>query len=311
MEPFELRINTDYVINPDYLNAVRPLSDEEYLSLKEDIKIHGIANPLVVRDETMEVIDGHHRLRIAEELGIEVGYVPIEEAPGKQAAKDPAAYCKWMAVSLNINRRQLSKRDIAAYVMAAADIGERVKDTAAKLGKSPETVKRVRKELGIQNDSKKAGGQARAAQMVSNDTISEALVAIEARIAAFGDPRELTGLARAFYREATKERARIEGDALDQRQAPGQECEQGAWVSAPPAPMATEPTADPSVYRKERGLVTGAMGGFRNMDLVIDAETLVSELEDDEIADFLPGARNLVAYMTTLVQLMEARRKGS
>lgn len=46
------------------------LSETEYARLKEDIRRRGILIPIEV-DENGEILDGHHRGRIADELGIE------------------------------------------------------------------------------------------------------------------------------------------------------------------------------------------------------------------------------------------------
>jgi ParB-like chromosome segregation protein Spo0J len=55
-----------------------PLSDEAYEALKADIAESGMVYPVVL-DEVGAVIDGHHRKRIAEELGIEY---PATVLPG-------------------------------------------------------------------------------------------------------------------------------------------------------------------------------------------------------------------------------------
>jgi len=46
-----------------------PLSEEEYAALKEDIAKRGVLVP-VEYDEDGNILDGHHRVKICEELGI-------------------------------------------------------------------------------------------------------------------------------------------------------------------------------------------------------------------------------------------------
>lgn len=46
-----------------------PLSDEEYAALRADIAERGVLVP-IVRDQHGNILDGHHRVRIAEDLGI-------------------------------------------------------------------------------------------------------------------------------------------------------------------------------------------------------------------------------------------------
>lgn len=48
-----------------------PLRTEEYDALKADIAKRGILVPVEVDEDTGEILDGHHRLRIAQELEIE------------------------------------------------------------------------------------------------------------------------------------------------------------------------------------------------------------------------------------------------
>lgn len=57
------------VINSKYKHLIPPLSPEEYNSLKESIKSSGQWIPIIINNDN-EILDGHHRYRICEELGI-------------------------------------------------------------------------------------------------------------------------------------------------------------------------------------------------------------------------------------------------
>ena len=76
------------------------LTPEEYQTLKADIEINGILVP-IIRAETGETIDGHHRERIAAELGIADIPVKIVTGLGDEERRH-------MAIRLNANRRQLN-----------------------------------------------------------------------------------------------------------------------------------------------------------------------------------------------------------
>jgi hypothetical protein len=52
-----------------YHAAVRPLTDDEYALLKEDIAKRGIISP-IIKDAAGNIVDGYHRNKIAEELGL-------------------------------------------------------------------------------------------------------------------------------------------------------------------------------------------------------------------------------------------------
>src|SRR5680860_1027216 len=75
------------------------LSSTEYETLKADIEANGIRVPVEV-DESGRILDGHHRLRIADELGIEAPTVTV--TAGDERESD--AY----SLRVNLNRRQLS-----------------------------------------------------------------------------------------------------------------------------------------------------------------------------------------------------------
>lgn len=87
--------------------ALPPLAPDEYRALEESIESHGIQVPVVV-DENGVVIDGHHRQKIANHLGLECptiiksGYTDAEK--------------RTLALSLNIDRRQLSREQKRALI---------------------------------------------------------------------------------------------------------------------------------------------------------------------------------------------------
>jgi ParB-like chromosome segregation protein Spo0J len=58
------------VINEKYKDLVPPLTTEEYNELKQSIKEKGLWVPIIINSQNV-VLDGHHRFKICEELGIE------------------------------------------------------------------------------------------------------------------------------------------------------------------------------------------------------------------------------------------------
>lgn len=81
-----------------YADVLPPLRPEERDALRADIARHGVQVPIVV-DEDGVVIDGHHRLEIARELGIECPKVT-------QRFADERDRCE-AALRLNLLRRHL------------------------------------------------------------------------------------------------------------------------------------------------------------------------------------------------------------
>lgn len=83
------------------------LAGYDYKALFDDISRRGILVPIIVNEDTGEIIDGHHRHKIAEELGI--------ECPAATVSMDDEN-AKIAAVGLNVKRRRLSldqRREIA------------------------------------------------------------------------------------------------------------------------------------------------------------------------------------------------------
>jgi hypothetical protein len=117
-----------------------PLRDSEYEALKADIAEHGVQYPIVV-DEHGAVLDGHHRMRICQELGISP---PIEVRAG---LTDDEKHD--LALSLNLQRRHLShleKRElIRAEIELNADRSNR--SIARLLAVDHKTVGAVRSEV--------------------------------------------------------------------------------------------------------------------------------------------------------------------
>ena len=124
----------NYQVMPD-------LTEDEYAELKADIKARGVMVPIEF-DEQGNPLDGHHRLKICEELGI-TDYPKVIRAGMTEEEK------RTHARKLNMARRQLSqeqRRDL---------IREQLRETpeksdrqiAASLGVSDKTVGSQRKKL--------------------------------------------------------------------------------------------------------------------------------------------------------------------
>lgn len=117
-----------------------PLSEAELEELRASIRENGVMVAVLV-DEDGAVIDGHHRQRIADELGIDY---PVTQRAGLTEADKRS-----LALSLNLHRRHLSreqKRDvIAASLVADPELSNR--QHAERVGASHHTVGDVRDEL--------------------------------------------------------------------------------------------------------------------------------------------------------------------
>lgn len=123
----------DYQVMP-------PLSAEEYAALRADIAERGILVP-VVRDQHGNLLDGHHRVQIAAELGVDYPH-EVRQVDGHEQARD-------VAYALNLVRRHLSREQRRELI--AKEIKDRPDDSdraiGRRLGCDHKTVGSVRREL--------------------------------------------------------------------------------------------------------------------------------------------------------------------
>lgn len=116
-----------------YHTAVRPLTDEEYALLKEDIAKRGIITPVII-DVAGNIVDGFHRCKIAQELGISP--IPSKQVDGTEAE------LRAMAIALNVARRQLTAEDRQELVAQLRAEGKSTREISSAIGVDPRTVRR-------------------------------------------------------------------------------------------------------------------------------------------------------------------------
>ena len=117
-----------------------PLSSEEYQELHDDIKINGVLEPIHV-DEEGVVIDGHHRSKIANELGIPcpvIAHDDLDDA-GKRS----------LAFTLNLKRRHLNREQRRALIAESLKSDPQLsnREHSRRTGAHQTTVGTVRKEM--------------------------------------------------------------------------------------------------------------------------------------------------------------------
>lgn len=117
-----------------------PLSAEEYQELYEDIKANGVMVPIVV-DENEVIVDGHHRAKIAAELGIPC---PEEMIAGKSESEK-----RNMAFTLNLKRRHLNREQRRALIAESLKADPQLSNLehSRRTGASDKTVASVRSDL--------------------------------------------------------------------------------------------------------------------------------------------------------------------
>jgi ParB-like chromosome segregation protein Spo0J len=110
-------------------NPVRPLTEMERTALRESIDTHGrILVPIIV-DQHGEIIDGHHRKEIADELGL--------ECPVVQLDVDSDIERMAMAIECNTARRQLNLVERSEYHVRLRAAGWSYRRIAEVTGVNP------------------------------------------------------------------------------------------------------------------------------------------------------------------------------
>lgn len=105
-----LQVNTtlnigDIVIDPEYAQLVPPLKREKQRALRASIERDGLWEPIIINTENV-VLDGHHRFRICQELGVLPRFT-IKRFNSKNQERK-------YVIETNLYRRQLSKIELAA-----------------------------------------------------------------------------------------------------------------------------------------------------------------------------------------------------
>ena len=121
-----------YQIMPD-------LTEQEYQSLKDDIKIRGIIIPIEL-DENGNVLDGHHRLRAWDELKREDGVFLPEHYPSVTRGGMTEEQKRNHVRALNIIRRHLSKEQRESLWSEMRQDGATYQQIADATGVSDQTV---------------------------------------------------------------------------------------------------------------------------------------------------------------------------
>lgn len=117
-----------------------PLSPEEYQELHDSIKEQGVLEPIHI-DSDGVIIDGHHRSKIASELGVPCPVITHDELD--EAGK------RSLAFTLNLKRRHLNREQRRALIAESLKSDPQLSNNqhAKRTGASDKTVKSVRDDL--------------------------------------------------------------------------------------------------------------------------------------------------------------------
>ncbi|MEU6388802.1 ParB N-terminal domain-containing protein [Streptomyces sp. NPDC046939] len=141
------------------------LTVEEYAALKADIAEHGIRVPVVL-DQHGDIIDGHHRVAIAAELGI-ANYPRMTRAYATEKDRYRDAF------ALNMARRHLTRRQTRELIVQelARDPGRSNREIGRLLGADHKTVGAVRRDLAGEIPHPEQGGLSTAEAREITDAV--------------------------------------------------------------------------------------------------------------------------------------------
>ena len=119
-----------------------PLSSEEYQELHESIKAEGVLEPIHV-DEEGVVIDGHHRSKIANELGIPCPVIAHDDLSESQKRS--------LAFTLNLKRRHLNREQRRALGLESLRLDPIAsnREHSKRTGLDHKTIQDIRKKENI------------------------------------------------------------------------------------------------------------------------------------------------------------------
>ncbi|MGB8035593.1 MAG: ParB N-terminal domain-containing protein [Nitrososphaeraceae archaeon] len=110
-------------INEDYVKLVPEISKSDYQSLKTSIKEDGLFSNIL--NQHGVILDGHHRYRANQELGIE---------PRTMKREFEDSFEKQFVIEVNIKRRQLNEFQIAELGYKLEEVeGEQAKKRKDRL----------------------------------------------------------------------------------------------------------------------------------------------------------------------------------
>lgn len=139
---------------------------DELEALRADIERYGVLTPVLMDDEG-RIIDGHHRVRLATELGVEY---PVEIRPGLSEREK-----EMLAVRLNVKRRHMSREARQRKAVGLRERGWTLEEVADALGVSHETVRQdssTFRNLKVE-DVEGKDGKLRPATYPSADELAE------------------------------------------------------------------------------------------------------------------------------------------
>ena len=265
-----------------------PLSSEEYQELYESIKAEGVLEPIHV-DEEGVVIDGHHRSRIASELGVPCPVITHDDLDdaGKRS----------LAFTLNLKRRHLNReqrRALGAESVRLDPIRSN-REHAQRTGLNHKTIQSIREAEGIPSPREIIADAVRESPEKSSREIARELGVDHKTVGAVrgGENGEITQIPQPEDSLTRYERNALNSPELD-RVDPELEARVKAMSSAPNSGQYINSDSAASrnekryramstareILAQQKDLIAllGEVGGFKGIDGLLDSMDEYTEM---------------------------------
>lgn len=202
--------------------VMRSLTADEFRALKASIAEYGVLEPVLV-DEDGNTIDGHHRRKACEQLGVDC---PTKVVGGKNEDELTA-----MAHNLNRARRHLGREEMRQFIAEELQRDPKVsnREISRRTGADDKTVGSVRKELveagdlekvdkvigkdGKERDLEKPKRERKPKEQVEDPGGSAAEAAADVILAGNPEPKDDESLHETTVRSLTAINAAVEAIA--------------------------------------------------------------------------------------------------
>ena len=146
-------------VSQEYASLVPQLSAEEYESLKQSIKENGLYVPIIVNQDGI-ILDGHHRYKVCQELGIKEPKTLVKEFKEKLDEQ-------LFVIDCNLRRRQLNNFQRTELALKSKSILTEIAKKNMSLGGKGSKDLETLDEKGVAEEIGKLAG-------VSHETVRKA-----------------------------------------------------------------------------------------------------------------------------------------
>jgi ParB-like chromosome segregation protein Spo0J len=251
------------------------LTLEEYEALRESIRENGVIEPVIV-DEKGAIIDGHHRVKACEELGIEYPTRALHDLSEEQKQD--------LSLELNLTGRDLTKDQKKEVAVSLFEQGWTQERIALRMKINQSTVSRWLSNMQMHNTTQRAQTLNQDEFLALKIRVDEA----EKQAKELKNERELLGAESEKIKTALREITYDRNLAREESRAMAQELEK--LKNAAPEPQIVEvKIADANITAEKLAELERAKKETETARKLLDEERQKLERERQRDAERLQG----------------------